>query len=396
MDDKIKISVTGCCLVDRLYNNISFTDPEFLPYLSKRRGDGGLTPGQLVFKEEFEHFCGEKFSTVLNKITKGKEPDKVNLGGPGVVPLIHAKQMLESTVAECNFYGTGGNDHDGNYILSVLKQMKLPVENYHLSGKTTPSTIVLSDPNYDNGHGERIFINSIEAAWDFGPEKLDRGFFSSHVAVFGGTALVPKIHDNLNELLAKAKAAGSITVVNTVYDFRNEKSNPDKKWPLGKTDESYRYTDLLITDYEEALRLSGKESVVDAIKYFRVAGTGAAIITNGPKNVVGFSKEGTVFGEISDLDLPVSREISGELKKGFPGDTTGCGDNFAGGVIASLASQLQKGDDQVDLKEACALGIVSGGFSCFYIGGTYFEKYRGEKLELLMPYLKNYKKQIGI
>jgi len=395
MDDKISISVTGCCLVDRLYNNISFTDPEFQPWLSKRRGDGGLTPGQLVFKEEFEQFCGEKLPAVLDKITKGKEPDKINLGGPGVVPLIHAKQMLETTGTECRFYGIGGDDPDGNYIKSVLEKMNLPVNNYHLSGKVTPSTIVLSDPNYDNGHGERIFINSIEAAWDYGPDKLDSDFFSSGVVVFGGTALVPEIHDNLTELLARTKSAGAISVVNTVYDFRNEKSAPDKKWPLGRTDESYSYIDLLITDYEEALRLSGKKSLEDSISFFRNAGTGAVIITNGPNNIRGFSSDKSIFGENRNIDLPVSEEISGALKRGSAGDTTGCGDNFSGGVIANLVYRLQKGDEIIDLTEACTWGIVSGGYSCFYIGGTYFEKYPGEKMELIKPYLEKYKKQIS-
>ncbi|MDD4108940.1 MAG: carbohydrate kinase family protein [Prolixibacteraceae bacterium] len=395
MSDKIKISFTGCCLVDRLYNNVSFSDPLFSPYLSKKRGDGGLTPGQLVFKEEFEQYCGEKLPAALDKITKGKDPDKVNLGGPGIVPLIHAVQMLDENAAECRFYGCGGNDTDGTYIMSVLKQMKVPVKNYHLSGTTTPSTTVLSDPDFDNGHGERIFINSIEAAWDYGPENLDSDFFSSVVVIFGGTALVPAIHDNLTELLAKAKANGCISIVNTVYDFRNEKSNPQKRWPLGRSDDSYHYTDLLITDFEEALRLSGKGSIEEAIKFFRDMETGAVIITNGPNNVRGFSSPKSIFGENRDINLPVSADISGELKKGFPGDTTGCGDNFAGGIIASIVSQLKKGNNNPDLIEACSWGIVSGGFSCFYIGGTYFEKYPGEKLELITPYLENYKRQTG-
>ena len=127
-----------------------------------------------------------------------------------------------------------------------------------LSDNQTPSTVVLSDPSYDNGHGERMFINSIAAAWEYGPDNLDDDFFNSDIVVFGGTGLVPQIHDNLTSLLKKAKSKGCITIVNTVFDFRNEKANPSKKWPLGESDESYRYIDLLITDQEEAFRLSGE------------------------------------------------------------------------------------------------------------------------------------------
>ena len=54
MTGKIIVSGVGCCLVDLLYNDIDFGSEKIQPYLSKKRGDGGLTPGHLVFKEEFE------------------------------------------------------------------------------------------------------------------------------------------------------------------------------------------------------------------------------------------------------------------------------------------------------------------------------------------------------
>lgn len=395
MDDKIRVSIVGCCLVDRLYSNISFSDSILSPYLSKKRGDGGLTPGQLVFKEEFEEFGKKGFPEILRQITNGKEPDKINIGGPGIVPLIHVSQMLGKADCECHFYGCGGKDTDGEFILSTLKQMNLPVENYHLSGNCTPSTVVLSDPDFDQGHGERVFIYSIGAAWDYIPNQLDDNFFASDVVVFGGTALVPAIHDNLTELLEKAKLKNCITIVNTVYDFRNEKTKPSKKWPLGKSDYSYRNIDLLIADYEEALRLSGKESLDAALQFFRDNGTGAVIVTNGSRNLRLFASVGKLFRELNDSEMPISDAISKELQKRHFGDTTGCGDNFVGGVIASLVSQLQKNKELLDLSEACSLGIVSGGYSCFYMGGTYFEKIHGEKCKLISSYYEKYKNQIS-
>lgn len=270
MRKKIRVSMVGCCLVDRLYNNISFSYTGFVPFLSKKQGDGGLTPGHLVFKEEFEQFGQAEFSKILEKITKGREPDKINIGGPGIVPLIHLRQMQDAEDCECCFYGCGGKDEDGEFIFSTLKQMDLPLENYQLKNNVTPSTIVLSDPNFDNGNGERAFINSIGAAWDYSPEELDDAFFQSDIVVFGGTGLVPQIHDDLTNLLAKAKSSGCITMVNTVFDFRNEKANPYKKWPLGKSNESYRNIDLLMVDYAEALRLSGKNSVEKAMQFFKI------------------------------------------------------------------------------------------------------------------------------
>lgn len=394
MSKKITVSGVGCCLVDRLYNHIPFTSDTFSPWLSKTRGDGGLTPGHLVFKEEFERFSSQDFQLTLKEITKGKAPEKINIGGPCIVALIHAAQISGGEDCAYRFYGCGGKDEDGEFLLEALTGTPVDTSHYQLSGALTPSTVVLSDPDYDHGHGERAFINTIGAAWDYLPEKLDEEFFASDVVVFGGTALVPRIHDHLDELLDKAKKKGCITVVNTVFDFRSEKMNPGGKWPLGKNDKSYRNIDLLITDFEEALHLSGESTMDGAMAFFRDQGTGAAVVTNGSKNIRMFSG-GSLFRLAKDTEMPVSESVSMELKKGHRGDTTGCGDNFAGGVIASLVSQLKNQARPLDLTESCMWGVVSGGYTCFYMGGTYFENSRGEKAGLIRPYYEAYKKQIG-
>jgi sugar/nucleoside kinase (ribokinase family) len=391
---KIEVSGVGCCLVDYLFNNISFTSETFLKYISKRSGDGGLTPGQLVFAEEFEKFSAQDIESAIREITKGKPADKVNIGGPGIVALIHAAQMLKNTGCRVRFYGGWGKDEAGEYIQSSLENTPVNIDNYKLVKGVTPSTVVLSDPDFNEGTGERVFINSIGAAGKYLPEYLDDRFFSSDIVVFGGTALVPAIHDNLTGLLAQSKAEGCITVVNTVYDFRNQKANPDKKWPLGKSDDSYRNIDLLITNHEEALRLSGKSKLKGAMEFFQKVGTGAVLVTNGAKNITLFAGESSIFGETKQTEMPVSDAISAELNKSHSGDTTGCGDNFAGGVIASLVMQLQNNEKKINLKEAGIWGIVSGGFSCFYMGGTFHQKEPGEKQKRILPYYKAYLKQI--
>jgi len=393
MSKKITVSGTGCCLVDELYNNLSFHSQGFSPYLSKKKGDGGLVPGQLVLKEEFEKYAGDDLKTVLSKISGGRKADKINIGGPCIVALIHAAQMMENTGCSFRFYGYRGNDEEGNFLLSALGKTPVNIDKYKQTDNVTPSTVVLSDPEYDGGNGERIFINSIGAAWDYLPEELDDDFFDSEVVVFGGTALVPVIHDKLTGLLKKAKQKNCITIVNTVYDFRNEKLNPEAKWPLGGTDGSYALIDLLITDHEESLRLSGKPSLSEAMQFFRASGTGAVIVTNGAKPIRVFSS-GKMFLPVEDSEMPVSKAVSEKIKQGCTGDTTGCGDNFAGGVIASIVEQLQKDKMPLDLAEACIRGIVSGGYTCFYIGGTYLEKFPGEKRRLILPYYEQYKKQM--
>jgi sugar/nucleoside kinase (ribokinase family) len=249
----------------------------------------------------------------------------------------------------------------------------------------------LSDPDYDGGHGERIFINNIGAAGDLLPEDLDEAFFESDIVVFGGTALVPEIHRNLLDLLKKARAKGAVTVVNTVHDFLSEKEDPDRAWPLGASVETYDHIDLLIANMEEALRLSGQRTIEDALSFFASTRLGAVIVTNGAKPLH-YMGNGPLFG-VKSGRKPVSEKISGEILS-HPervGDTTGCGDNFAGGVIASIARQMmERPGVPPDLDKAMALGTVSGGFACFYNGGTFFEEYGGHKGELIAPYYDDY------
>ncbi len=394
MSKKIIVSGVGCCLVDLLFNDIDFSSEAMRSCLSLKRGDGGLTPGQLVFREEFEKFSGDSFDLALNRITGGRKHDKINIGGPSIVSLINAAQLVDKEYCEVRFYGRGGNDDIGSYLVSALQKTPVILKDFKLINRQTPSTVVLSDPSYDNGHGERVFINSIAAAWEYGPDNLDEDFFSSDIVVFGGTGLVPQIHDNLTSLLKKAKSKGCITIVNTVFDFRNEKANPSKKWPLGESDESYRYIDLLITDQEEALRLSDERDPQNAIDFFIEKKVSSLMITNGSRNVITWS-DGQFFNASGIKALPVSEKVINERKNAQIGDTTGCGDNFVGGVIASIVNQIQNGAGHPDIAEACSMGVVSGGYACFYLGGTYFEKEPGEKKAKMEPYYEAYKRQIA-
>lgn len=389
---KIIVSGVGCCLVDMVYNNIDFNGEVIRPFLSKTRGDGGLTPGKLVFQEEFEKYSGITLDNFITLLTGGRTWDKINIGGPSIVSLIHAAQMTSREKCDVRFHGRAGNDENGRYLLSSLQKTPVILKDYKLLDNRTPSTLVLSDPEFDNGHGERMFINSIGAAWDYFPDELNDDFYNSDIVVFGGTALVPNMHDNLTSLLKKAKTRGCITVVNTVFDFRNEKANPSKRWPLGENDESYRYSDLLVTDTEEALRLSGETDVDAAVKFFLRNKVSSFIITNGSKDIIAYS-DGSFFSPSPLKTMPVSQAIKKELKNAAGGDTTGCGDNFAGGVIASVVNQLSTGKKQPDFAEACRWGVVSGGFTCFYMGGTYFEEKPGEKLARIIPYFESYKNQ---
>lgn len=392
--EKILISGTGCALADFLYADVRFDSTAFSRYLSKKTGDGGLTPGRLVFTEEFEKFAGKPYTEVLKELTGNNPSDGFNIGGPGLVSMIHASQMLEDKDFEVKFYGSLGNDKTARLIADKVKSTPLDISNYQIiSEKPTSFTDVFSDPTFDNGNGERTFVNNIGAALDFLPDMIDDAFFGSHIVCFGGTALVPKIHDNLSFPLGKAKINKCITVVNTVFDFRNEKRYPGKPWPLGNRDENHGLIDVLIMDHDEAIKLSGQQTVENAIAYFTGMQVSCFIITNGANDITFFS-DGRLFEKTSPLKFPVSRMLTEELKR--KGDTTGCGDNFVGGIIASLARQLKtKARGQFSVNEAISLAVASGGFTCSYLGGTYIENSRGEKWSKIQEFISDYKLQTG-
>ncbi len=394
-EGKVIVSGAGCCLIDRIYNGVSFRSPVFSKYLSRTKGDGGMEPGKLEFEDEFEKFAGKPFEKVLAEIVGDREPDAVNIGGPCIVALINAAQITEG-LSEVDFYGVRSDDQVGAMLMERLSRVPVGISHYDVApGLQTASTTVFSDPSHDDGQGERIFVNTIGASWKYDSSSLPKEFFDADIAVFGATAIVPELHDTLDEALSRAKANDCLTVVNTVFDSRNERLHPDRKWPMGKSDDCYGNIDVLVVDREEALRLSGKTCIEDAMHWFQSAGVGAAVVTNGSRNIFAYASS-PAFLPLPLTEYPVCAAVGEELKKGVKGDTTGCGDNFAGGVIASLARQIHSGAGLLDMADACRWGAVSGGFACFYTGGTYYESAPGEKLGKLRGLYESYCKQLGI
>ena len=394
--DIIRISGTGCALGDYLYGAVSYKSPNFMKYLSKISGDGGLSPGKLVFTEDIEAFSKKSYHTILKEIV-GDNPDtSFNAGGPSLVSMIHASQLLSMTGYQVKFYGIAGNDQISSDLFRIISKTSLNIDNYHKSSNLpTPFTHVFSDPDYEKVAGERTFLNNIGAATGLTPEMLGNGFFDSEIVCFGGSALVPNLHKNLSQLLLRGKKNKCITVVNTVYDFRSEKRNPGKPWPLVKNIDDYELIDVLIMDAEEAKKISGTDNLPSAVKYFKASKVLSFFITNGSKDIIYFSRGG-VFKKTDLSSASVSEYVIDKLlaNPDMKGDTTGCGDNFAGGVITSLAWQLKNfKPGYFDIDEAATWGIASGGFTCFYTGGVYPENYPGEKLQQIRFIREEYLKQ---
>lgn len=395
---KTTVSVTGCSLADILYADIDFNSQAFSACASRRDGDGGLAPGRLVFADALEAFAGRDYTSLKQELTGGRAPHAENLGGPAVVGAINASQILSDLPVSFRFYGATGNDATADFVRSIIARTPLNADNYITLPGSTPSTDVLSDPRAHSGKGERTFINTIGACYAYTPERLPDTFFDADIVWFGATALVPPLHENLSRLLKRSHDAGKINIVSTVFDFLNEMRNPGKPWPMGDGPESYRYIDLLIVDWEEAVRLSGKDDLEGFCAFFRGAGVSSFVVTHGARDFHAWS-DGRLFAEAPLTAYPVSALVDEDLaaNPSLRGDTTGCGDNFAGGFVASLVRQYAQGAEKgsFDIADAAAWAAASGGFACFCLGGTYLEKTEGEKRGKLRKYHDAYLRQIG-
>ena len=394
----MRINGLGCSLVDNLYSPIDFESIEYRKWVRENRDGTGLITGGLVFGEDLEKSSGKKYKDILNEITGEKiTPDK-NIGGPAIVPLIHIAQMIDGNNIHLGFFGARAEDENGQYIIDKLRSFDIDLREYVVVKGQTPFTDVLSDPSYNENNGERSFVNYIGAAGVLCGKDISSSFFDADILIYGGTGLTPGLHDDLSYLLKKGKENDCLNFVNTVYDFRNQNLNPDKPWPLVNKKTDFKMIDLLIADNEEALRISGKKSKEEALVFFASVGVRSVIITHGAEELICYS-DGLFFKELGIFTMPVSLSAGDQMRalsSVTSADTTGCGDNFAGGVYASTAFQLEsKVNIKPSLKQAVAWGVVSGGFAGLYQGGVYYEKRKGEKLNKLKVLFDEYIIQTG-
>jgi len=400
----MRIAGAGCCLMDLLYPGANFSAPAFAARRSRREGDGGLSPGRLVFAEDAERFAGEPLESLLAAVLgRDPRPKAANVGGPSVVSLVHASQMLEGEDAEVTFHGVLGDDEVGRELRGMLARAGLDLSRLQTRKGRTPSTRVLSDPEWDSGRGERCFINDVGVADSFGPEDLGEDFFDADIVALGATAIVPRLHGALPSILGRARSGGAFTFVNTVFDFFAEREDPVGAWPLGGggpgpgPSEAYASCDLLVMDRDEALRLSGRRDLGEALRSFEASGAGAFAVSRGGDPVLAWSGGGS-FAPFELRELPVSGRASAERARDKGrGDTTGCGDNFAGGVLAAVAAQMMsgRGRGELDLVDALSWGIAAGGFTLGVLGGTYYESRPGEKRDLVSSYREDWLRQVG-
>lgn len=406
-----RIHGAGCGLVDFIHPDIDFHSPAARPYHSRSPGDGGLEMGKLTFRSDLLRFAGQPWDVILAALTgPAAAAPAFNVGGPAISALTLAAQLLRPARVPVTYYGLSGDDGLGSRMRKLLAHTPLDMTCFRQRAGDTLSTHVFNDPGGQDGSGDRFFVHLEGGGPAFDPAFLGESFFQAAINLYAGTVLVPGLHRILPDLLQKGRRRGAINVVGAVFDFASEKAAPGRPWSMGEG-EAYPHIDLLVADEEEIFGLAGDAPVSGAAPVAVEAaadrllarGLTSVVVTRGV-NPVYFRSLGGVFGECRGYVAihPVLAEMARNRAE-HPGDTTGAGDNFLGGLVTDLIHQLladdlyPKGETHVErellhiaplrLRRAIEFGNAAGGLACLQYGGILPESGSGERLNRIRTQL---------
>lgn len=400
---------TGCGQANLVQGEIDFADPRLAPYLSRRPGDGGLAMGSPTRREDLERFTGRPWEEILADLMAARVPgvsrEDLNAGGPALVSLALASQLLRPSKVPVTYYGLSGDDASASRLRWLLAQTPLDLTSFRQRAGRTGVTYVFNDSRSADGRGDRFFVHdsgTVEAS----SEILGESFFQATVNLYAGTALMPGLHRELPSLLAKSRRRGAFTVVGTWFDLAAEREGPALSLGGGET---WPDVDLLVTDELEILRLTGRQgeegldAVEAAVDALLELGLYAAVVTRGAKPTY-YRSAGGLFGN-SCGEVPLHASLAEEFRNrsAHPEDATGAGDNFLGGLLASFFQQwladdlFPKGEIHLDrelhhmkplrLRPAVELGVAAKGLACLQTGGVHLERTHGERLAEIRRHL---------
>ncbi len=385
----MRVAGVGCCVLDLLYEVPPGQDP-LRRWLARSPGDGGIIRGGAVLKSALERRFGVPVDAWISEVLPEVVPRRT-LGGVSIVALITAAQLLRDE-ASVRLHGCLSDDADGQWIARQIGRTPVGLDKLLRRHGRCPTTLCLNERHAD-GTRERSFVAEpcIPEPLALDPTDLDPEFFGADVAVFCCMHWEPKLFARLASVTAACKRAGAVTVMGLAFD-PSRAAHPDR-WPIGDSDEVYRHVDVLAMDRTEALRYSGERELEPALAFFRRSGVGAFAVTDGVEPVLYWS--GGSACAAAEGALPIPAAIDEDKARGVlpTGDSVGCGDNFVGGVIASVAMQRRQGR-RLDLVEAVKLGNLCGGLTSTHAGGPFFESQPGEKRALIERYAVRYDAQL--
>ena len=203
-------------------------------------------------------------------------------------------------------FGMVGSDAPGETVLAMLREAGVDTAGVRRSDLPTAMTVCVVHPS-----GDRFFLHKVGASTHVSAEMVEfAGGSHFHLA---NLFALPGIRPHAASLLARAKAAGLTTSLDTGWDARGE------WWSL--VGPCLAHTDLLFVNETEAKMLTGVERADDAAVRLCSAGAAAVVLKLGAAGCGIFMSNGRV--DVPGFAVSVV-------------DTTGAGDCFAGGFLAAL------------------------------------------------------------
>lgn len=209
--------------------------------------------------------------------------------------------------------GMVGNDPLSNAILGALQDQGIGIDFVVRSDKHPISSVIVCIAS----NGERSFLYKEGSSEMFDSREVRAGVFEDVGHVHVGGAMKMR-NMRMAEMLRKAKENGCTTSLDTDWD-------PTGKW-IELIEDALQYTDILFTNTEEGVHLTGCQKPEDIANCLLDSGVSLVIVKQGAHGcyIVGES----IGEQVPALDAKVL-------------DTTCAGDAFVGGFL--YAQALGKG-----------------------------------------------------
>ncbi len=214
----------------------------------------------------------------------------------------------------CAFYGRASSGYPGPRLKSLLETVGVDTSLMILADDCVTSDIlclILKD-------GSHRFLTGERRNWGLSRDEIDPAVFASARALSIGSLFALDSLDRdgaklLEEIFRVCREANTLIVADMNLDV----------FHLGPRhyDGLYRYIDYVVPSLDEAAYVTGERDVRMMADYFLQKGAAHTIIKLGGNGCYVKGREDAFYQDPYDIR---------------PVDTTGCGDNFTGGLVHAL------------------------------------------------------------
>ena len=230
--------------------------------------------------------------------------------------------------------GAVGEDEKADFVISTLKGFGIDTSGMQrLKDVPTSATILNVRPN---GERPALHLRGASDHFDVSPDTYDQ-VFSAPIVHLGGTGLLKKLDGERSRvLLEEAKKRDCIVTFDLIAATAETISLVEPLLP---------FIDYFMPSIEEARDMSGLTDSQDCAKFYIDKGAKCCIFTLGEEGAHYVNADGTNI-KVPAYEIDVV-------------DTTGCGDAFDAGFIASLHHKMDP-KQALEFAQASAALVATG------------------------------------